>query len=110
MPVTDEDAALAAIATLETLSAEQQEALDAINTVVHNGEPFVDIHELIAHYNVLYFRRLLWPRVEVIWSPRLTLVSTYALHPDPMAICDRLVVPDAGLTIRRFAPHASRLD
>jgi hypothetical protein len=76
MPVTDEDAALAAIAALETLSAEQQEALDAINTIVHNGEPFVDIHELIAHYNVLYFRKLLLPRVEVIWSPRLTLVST----------------------------------
>ncbi|KAF1837584.1 hypothetical protein BDW02DRAFT_491029 [Decorospora gaudefroyi] len=75
MPVTDEEAALAAIATLETLSDEQQDALQAINTVMHNGEPFVDIHELFAHYNVLYFRKLLLPRVEVIWSPRLTLCA-----------------------------------
>jgi hypothetical protein len=80
MPVTDEEAALAAIATLETLAAEQQEALDAIKIITHNGEPFADVHELFAHYNVLYFRKLLLPRVEVIWSPRLTLVSTSALH------------------------------
>lgn len=73
MPVTDEDAALAAIATLESLSAEQQEALQAINTTIRNGEPFVDVHELFAYYNVLYFRTLLVPRVEVLWSPRLTL-------------------------------------
>ncbi|CAO2650582.1 Nn.00g018740.m01.CDS01 [Neocucurbitaria sp. VM-36] len=75
MPVTDEEAALAAIATLETLSAEQQEALHAINTIIHNGEPFVDIHELSNHYNILYFRKLLLPRVEVLWSPRLTLCA-----------------------------------
>jgi hypothetical protein len=75
MPVTDEDAALAAVASLqlEKLSAEQQDALQAINTIIHDGEPFVDVHELFAHYNVLYFRKLLLPRVQVIWSPRLTL-------------------------------------
>lgn len=67
MSVTDEDAALAAIATLEELSAEQQAALQAINAILHNGEPFVDVHELFAHYNVLYFRSLLLPRVEVLW-------------------------------------------
>jgi hypothetical protein len=73
MPVTDEDAALQAIATLEHLSAEQQLALAAVNTILQSDEPFVDIHVLLGHYNVLYFRRLLLPRVEVIWSPRLTL-------------------------------------
>jgi fucose 4-O-acetylase-like acetyltransferase len=70
---TDEDVALQALATLEELSPEQQEALKAVNTILHNGEPFVDVHELFAHYNVLYFRKLLLPRVEVLWSPRLTL-------------------------------------
>jgi hypothetical protein len=71
--LTDEDAALQAIATLEKLSLEQQDALSAINTILHDGEPFVDAHALFAHYNVLYFRRLLLPRAEVLWSPRLTL-------------------------------------
>lgn len=71
--LTDEDAALQAIATLEELSAEQQVALQSISTIINNGEPFVDVHELFAHYNVLYFRKLLLPRVEVLWSPRLTL-------------------------------------
>ena len=73
MPTTDEDAALQAIATLDTLSHEQQEAWQAINTIVFNGEPFVDVHELFSHYNILYFRNLLLPRVELLWSPRLTL-------------------------------------
>jgi uncharacterized coiled-coil protein SlyX len=40
--LTDEDVALQAIATLEQLSAEQQDALEAINTIIHNGEPFID--------------------------------------------------------------------
>jgi hypothetical protein len=71
--LTDEDVALQAIATLEQLSAEQQDALEAINTIIHNGEPFIDVHALFTHYNVLYFRNLLLPRVEVLWSPRLTL-------------------------------------
>lgn len=73
MPVTDEDAALQAIATLETLSDDQQHARESINRILENGEPFVDIHELFAHYDVLYFRNLLVPRVQVLWSPRLTL-------------------------------------
>lgn len=73
MPVTDEDAAIQAVSTLEKLSDEQQLALRSINAILGNGEPFVDIHELFRHYNVLYFRGLLLPRVEVIWSPRLTL-------------------------------------
>jgi hypothetical protein len=73
MPVTDEDAAIAAIATLQVLSQAQKDALASINKIIHNDEPFVDIHELFGHYNVLYFRGLLAPRVAVIWSPRLTL-------------------------------------
>ncbi|KAF2267035.1 hypothetical protein CC78DRAFT_566449 [Lojkania enalia] len=75
MPVTDEDAALQAMATLETLSDDQTRALKSINTILHDREPFVDIHELFALYNVLYFRNLLVPRVEVLWSPRLTLCA-----------------------------------
>lgn len=71
--LTDEDAALQAIASLEELSKGQQHVLKSITTIIHNGEPFVDVHELFAHYNVLYFRGLLLPRVEVLWSPRLTL-------------------------------------
>lgn len=71
--VTDEDAALQALGTLDRLSTHQQQALDAINAILRDGEPFVDIHVLFGHYNVLYFRSLLLPRVEVLWSPRLTL-------------------------------------
>lgn len=73
MPLTDEDAALQAIATLEDLSDQQQDALRAVNAILLDGEPFVDVHTLFAHYDVLYFRHLLLPRVEVLWSPRLTL-------------------------------------
>jgi hypothetical protein len=73
MVVTDEHAASLAIASLEELSAEQQKALQEINAIIHNGEPFVNIHELVSQYSVLYFRKLLIPRVEVLWSPRLTV-------------------------------------
>ncbi|KAF2739945.1 hypothetical protein EJ04DRAFT_426021 [Polyplosphaeria fusca] len=75
MPVTDEDAALRAIATLDTLSEEQTTALLAINRILGDGEPFVDVHELFGNYNTLYFQKLLVPRVEVLWSPRLTLCA-----------------------------------
>lgn len=73
MYTTDEDAALQAIANLDPLSSEQQDALHAINAIIKNGEPFVDVFELFGYYDKLYFRSLLVPRVEVIWSPRLTL-------------------------------------
>jgi hypothetical protein len=75
MPVTDDDAALQAIAALENLSTEQTKALDSINQILANDEPFVDINELFSHYNVLYFRSLLLPGVELIWSKRLTLCA-----------------------------------
>lgn len=73
MPITDEEAAIQAIAPLDTLSTEQKEALQAINNILNNGEPFVDVFELLGYYDKLYFRNLLVPRVEVVWSPRLTL-------------------------------------
>lgn len=73
MPITDEEAALQAIAALNELSAQQQGALCAITALIGNGEPFVNIHELFSYYDKLYFLNLLVPRVEVIWSPRLTL-------------------------------------
>lgn len=75
MPTTDEEAALEAIAALDPLSDEQQTALTEVTRVIHSGleEPFVDIHELFRLYNILYFRKLLLPRVEVSWSSRLTL-------------------------------------
>jgi hypothetical protein len=77
MSTTDEDAALRAIATLERLSSAQQDALRAVTAIMHDGEPFVDIHELFALYDTLYFRGLLLSRVQVIWSPRLTLVRFF---------------------------------
>lgn len=73
MPNTDENAALQAIAALDVLSTDQQQALYAIDAIINNGEPFVDVLELFRYYDKLYFRNLLVPRVEVIWSPRLTL-------------------------------------
>jgi hypothetical protein len=73
MPITDEAAALQAIAALNELSAQPEDALDAIKAIFGNGEPFVNVHELFSYYDKLYFRNLLVPRVEVIWSPRLTL-------------------------------------
>jgi hypothetical protein len=73
MPLTDEDAAIEAVASLASFSSEQQEAQRAVNTILQNGEPFVDVHELFNLYDTLYFRKLLHQRVEVLWSPRLTL-------------------------------------
>ena len=74
MPATDLDAALQAIAALEPPSPGQLDAQRAITAMLHNGEPFVDVDALFALYDALYFRNLLLPRVEVLWSPRLTLV------------------------------------
>ncbi|KAI2487907.1 SprT multi-domain protein [Pyrenophora tritici-repentis] len=87
MPATDLDAALAAIATLETLSDKQQRALSSIHVIRRNGEPFVDVHDLFALYDVLYFRNLLLSRVQVIWSPRLTLCA---------GICELSRDPESG--------------
>lgn len=74
MPPTDEDAALQAIAALDQPSPAQLNAQQAIAAILHNGEPFADVHTLFALYDTLYFRNLLLSRVEVLWSSRLTLV------------------------------------
>ncbi|KAF2422402.1 hypothetical protein EJ08DRAFT_653184 [Tothia fuscella] len=75
MAPTDTDTAIAAITSLNELSQEQQNALSSITSILADSHPFVDIHELFSHYNVLYFRSLLHPRVEVTWSARLTLCA-----------------------------------
>lgn len=75
MVYTDEDAAAQAIGTLDPLSDEQEEAVSKIKTTLQSTEPFIDIHALFGLYNTLYFRSLLLPRVEVSWSPRLTLCA-----------------------------------
>lgn len=90
MTVTDEEAALQAIASFvnqDGLSKEQQEAKFEINKVIASDDPFIDICELFANYNVLYFRSLLVPRIEVSWSPRLTLCA---------GICELVQDPNNG--------------
>ena len=75
MPVTDEDAAITAISSLDPLSPAQTAAKDKIKTIIASTDPFINIHELLAQYNILYFRSLLLPRVEATWSSRLTLCA-----------------------------------
>ncbi|KAK4942625.1 hypothetical protein LTR66_010790 [Elasticomyces elasticus] len=75
MAVTDEDAALAAISTLDPLSKEQREACDELSAILSGEGSFVDTHQLFRLYDTLYFRSLLLPCVEVIWSSRLTLCA-----------------------------------
>jgi hypothetical protein len=75
MSVSDEEAAAQAITCLADLNKNQKQAKDEIDTLLEAGDEdsFVDIHDLFKLYNVLYFRELLVPRVEVSWSDRLTL-------------------------------------
>nr|POE71831.1 isoform 2 of sprt-like domain-containing protein spartan [Quercus suber] len=75
MPITDEEAALQAIATLEPLSAVQLEADQKIKTILATEDPFPDIHDLFPFYDILYFRSILKNRVEFSWSSRLTLCA-----------------------------------
>jgi len=77
MPVTDEEAAIAAIETLIESSDDQQKAQAEIDSVLHSElySPFVDINELFRLYDIFYFRSLLQDRVEVSWSKRLTLCA-----------------------------------
>lgn len=74
MPVTDEEAAIAAISTFEELSQEQKEAKEKIDAILtaRDENPHVDIHLLFTLYNTLYFRSFLIPRTVVSWSKRLT--------------------------------------
>jgi hypothetical protein len=106
MPVTDHDAALTAIAALAHPSPAQLAAQHAIAAILRNGEPFVPVDTLFEHFDTLYFRNLLRSRVELLWSPRLTLVR-FSLSPRFM-LYFRLVsqpISDAGLVV---APPAFR--
>lgn len=93
MVMTDEDAAAQAIETLLSLSTEQKEAASKLESVLKSIDPFIDIHELFALYNTLYFRSLLLPRVQVSWSPRLTLCA---------GICELVRDPDNGNKFTRI--------
>ncbi|CAK4030392.1 hypothetical protein AC578_7645 [Lecanosticta acicola] len=75
MPVTDEDSAIQAITALADLTDEQKDAKCKIDGLLVTDDPFIDVTELFALYNTLYFRSLLNPRVEVSWSSRLTLCA-----------------------------------
>ncbi|KAF2461012.1 SprT-like family-domain-containing protein [Lineolata rhizophorae] len=77
MPLTDEDAAILAIAELDPLSDEQKAAQAQVARILDPGSdlPFVDVHELFRLYDILYFRKLFKDSVEVSWSPRLTLCA-----------------------------------
>jgi hypothetical protein len=72
---TDEEAAALAIASFIDLSDDQLMAVNEIRRILETDRqsPFVDVHKLLCQYDALYFRNLLLPRVEVIWSARLTL-------------------------------------
>lgn len=93
MVMTDEDAAAQAIETLLSLSTEQKEAASKLESTLKSSDPFIDIHELFALYNILYFRSLLLPRVQVSWSPRLTLCA---------GICELVRDPDNGNKFARI--------
>jgi len=75
MPLADEDAALQGNSSLDPLSQDQQQAKERINSILGTEDPFIDIHELFALYDVLYFRSLLLPCVKVSWSSRTTVCA-----------------------------------
>ncbi|KAF7193867.1 SprT-like domain-containing protein Spartan [Pseudocercospora fuligena] len=77
MPVTDEDAAIQAITTFTSPTWEQLDTKAKIDHILDSDDPSIDIHDLFGLYDILYFRSLLKPRVEVFWSPRLTLYRTH---------------------------------
>lgn len=93
MAITDEDAAARAIGSLDPLSVKQEEAVSKLEAILESNDPFIDIHELFALYNTLYFRSLLLPRVLVSWSPRLTLCA---------GICELVCDPDNGNEFTRI--------
>ncbi|KAF2152278.1 hypothetical protein K461DRAFT_278486 [Myriangium duriaei CBS 260.36] len=71
----DEGFALSAIQEIISPSTIQKQAQNDIQSVLSTDAPFVDIHQLFDLYDRLYFRSLLANRVEVTWSPRLTLCA-----------------------------------
>jgi hypothetical protein len=112
MAITDEEAAALAIDSLDPLSNEQKKAKARIDSILNSTAPFIDIHELFPLYNTLYFRSLILPRVEVSWSPHLTLCA---------GICELIRDPQNGNKYTRirlklsepllkFRPRADVLD
>lgn len=87
MATPDEHAAAQAISALAASCKEHERAQQKITSILNCDAPFIDIHELFALYDVLYFRSLLAPRVEVSWSSRLTLCA---------GICELVQDPDNG--------------
>lgn len=78
MAITDEEAALLAISSFaspDDYSTDQQQAKDRIEEIISSDDPFIDINALFGHYNALYFRNLLVPRIHVSWSPYLKLCA-----------------------------------
>lgn len=81
MPLTEEEAATRAIAQLQALSDEQTHAQAQITRILHEqaASPFVDVHELLAFFDTLYFGAVLGLRVSLSWSSRLTLYVLFLL-------------------------------
>jgi hypothetical protein len=81
MGITDEEAAAWAITAITNLSQEQEAAQSKIKELLKDSgeDSFADIHEFFGLYNVLYFRAYLIPRVEVSWSPKLTVYVPFVV-------------------------------
>ncbi|KAF4306231.1 putative zinc finger rad18 domain-containing protein [Botryosphaeria dothidea] len=77
LSLSDEDAAAQAIAGLDAPTDAQRDAQAQVGRILRDetSSPFVDIHELFALFDTLYFSATLGPRVELSWSSRLTLCA-----------------------------------
>ncbi|KAL1646855.1 hypothetical protein SLS58_002990 [Diplodia intermedia] len=74
-PLTDDAAAALAIHALDALTPDQRVAQADLARILHHDETFVDVHELFALFDTLYFGATLRARVDVSWSSRLTLCA-----------------------------------
>ena len=92
MILTDNDAARKAIATLKSLSEEQQSAKATIDSLLSSEDPAINISELFSLYNTLYFLSLL-QSVEVSWSARLIVQA---------GICELMRDPKNGDQLTRI--------
>ncbi|KXT10353.1 hypothetical protein AC579_9149 [Pseudocercospora musae] len=75
MPAADEDGALQAITDFTSTIQEQLDTTAKLDQILASDDPFIDVHELFGLYDILYFRSLLKPSVDVSWSRRLTLCA-----------------------------------
>lgn len=85
MSLTDDAAAAQAIHALDALTPDQRAAQADLARILHADTPFVDVHELFALVDTLYFRATLRARVEVSWSSRLTLYVLCSWRSLPLA-------------------------